>query len=126
MFACAASNRRNLTFITTIIEDTHLTLIGIPFEVEANNSLLFLPLQAYEKKFAEFPLMFLSIIPWLVKDDKYQRVKVIGPQEIQGTKEVSQTSGAPQDVVVEGLAREVTEEGVSPLLGWMQVAKLVR
>ena len=38
LFACAASNQANLTFITTIIEDTHLTLEGIPFKVEANNS----------------------------------------------------------------------------------------
>ena len=60
---CAASNKENLAFKTTLIEDTHLTLIGILSKVEANNSLLFLLLQAYEKKFAEFPFLFISIIP---------------------------------------------------------------
>ena len=63
LFACAASNRANLAFKTTIIEDTHLTLAGIPFKVEANNSLIFLLLQTYEKKFAEFPFLFIFIIP---------------------------------------------------------------
>ena len=58
LFACAASNRANLAFKTTIIENTHLTLAGIPFKVEANNSLIFLLLQTYEKKFAEFPFLF--------------------------------------------------------------------
>ena len=66
LFACAASNRATLAFKTTIIEDTHLTLIGILSKVEANNSLVFLPLQTYEKKFAEFPFLFISIIPWRV------------------------------------------------------------
>ena len=61
---CAASNRANLAFKTTIIEDTHLTLAGIPLKVEANYSLIFLPLQTYEKKFAEFPFLFIFIIPW--------------------------------------------------------------
>ena len=45
---------RNLVFTTTVVEDTHLTLAGIPFKVEATNSLIFLLLQTYEKKFAEF------------------------------------------------------------------------
>ena len=48
----------------TIIEDTLLTLAGILFKVEANNSLIFLPLQTYEKKFAEFLFLFIFIIPW--------------------------------------------------------------
>ena len=65
LFACAAGNWDNLAFKTTIIEDTHLTLAAIPFNVEANNSLIFLPLQTYEKRFAEFPflysLLFLDI-----------------------------------------------------------------
>ena len=39
-----------LVFKKTIIEDTHLTLIGIPFKVEANNSLIFLPLQTFLDK----------------------------------------------------------------------------
>ena len=42
LFACAATNRGNLAFRTTIIEDTHLTLATIPFKVEANNSLILL------------------------------------------------------------------------------------
>ena len=37
LFACAASNRVNLEFKATIIEDTHLTLAGISSKVEANN-----------------------------------------------------------------------------------------
>ena len=41
LFACATSNRTNLAFKTTIIEDAHLTLIGILSKVEANNSLFF-------------------------------------------------------------------------------------
>ena len=63
LFACAARYRVNLAFGTTIQKDTHLTLIGILFKVEADNSLIFLPLQTYEKKFAEFPFLFISIIP---------------------------------------------------------------
>ena len=66
LFACAASNRANLAFKTTVIEDTHLTLIGFLSKVEANNSIIFLPLQTYEKEFAEFPFLFISMIPWLV------------------------------------------------------------
>ena len=57
LFACAAFNRINLAFKTTIIEDTHLTLAVVPFKVEANNSLIFLPLQTYEKKIANFPFL---------------------------------------------------------------------
>ena len=48
LFACAASNRANLVFKTTIIKDTHLKLAGILFKVETNNSLIFLPLQTYK------------------------------------------------------------------------------
>ena len=44
---------------TTIIEDTHLTLAVIPFKVEANNSLIFLPLQTNKKKIAEFPFLLV-------------------------------------------------------------------
>ena len=65
---CAANNLVNLAFKTTIIEDTHLTLTAIPFKVEANNSLNFLPLQTYEKKFAEFP--FLLVYNSLVATSK--------------------------------------------------------
>ena len=43
--ARAASDRFNLAFRTTIIEDTHLTLAVIPFKVKVNNSLIFLLLQ---------------------------------------------------------------------------------
>ena len=58
LFKCAAINRVNLAFRMTIIEDTHLTLAVIPFKVEANNSLMFLPLQTYEKKFAGFLFLY--------------------------------------------------------------------
>ena len=58
LLARAAINRVNLALRTAIIEDTHLTLAVIPFKVEANNSLIFVPLQTYEKKFAEFPFLF--------------------------------------------------------------------
>ena len=47
LFACVVTNRANLAFRMTVIEDTHLTLAVIPFNVEANNSLIFLPLQIY-------------------------------------------------------------------------------
>ena len=63
LFVWAANNQANSAFKTTIIEDTHLTLIDIPFKVEANNSLIFLPLQTYEKKFAEFSFLFIFTIP---------------------------------------------------------------
>ena len=59
MFACAAINRVNLAFRTAIIEDTHLTLAVISFKVEANNPLMFLPLQTYEKKLAGFPFLLV-------------------------------------------------------------------
>ena len=68
LFACAASNREKLAFKTIIIEDTHLKLVVILSKVEANNSLIFLPLQTYEKKFAEFPFLFRSIIPYFIVD----------------------------------------------------------
>ena len=64
LFACAASHRANFAFKTTIIEDTHLTLIGIPFKLEANNSLIFCHYKHMTKKFAEFPFLFIFIIPW--------------------------------------------------------------
>ena len=51
IFVCvAANNRADLAFKTTIVEDTYLTLIGFLSKVEANNSLIFLPLQTNEKK----------------------------------------------------------------------------
>ena len=59
LFACAAINRENLAFRTTIIEDTHLTLAVIPFKLEANNCLICLSLQTYEKKFAKFPFLLV-------------------------------------------------------------------
>ena len=46
-----AHSRRNLssssTFRMTGVEDTHLALAVIPFDVGANNSLIFLLLQTY-------------------------------------------------------------------------------
>ena len=64
-FACAAINRVDLALITNILEDTHLTLAAFLFKVEANNSLIFLPLQTYEKKIAKFPflLVYNSLSP---------------------------------------------------------------
>ena len=50
LLACTASNRANLAFKTTIIEDTHLTLAGIQFKVEANNSLIFCHYKHTRKK----------------------------------------------------------------------------
>ena len=58
LLACAAINRVNLAFRTTIIEDTHLTLAVNSLKVEANNSLIFLLLQTYEKKFAKFLFLY--------------------------------------------------------------------
>ena len=55
-FVCVRrSNRTTLAFKTAII--------GILSKVEANNSLFFLPLQTYEKEFAEFPFLFIFTIP---------------------------------------------------------------
>ena len=54
------------------VEDTHLTLRG---KVKANNSLIFLSLQTYEKKFAEFPFLFISIIPCL-KNGSQTAIKI--------------------------------------------------
>ena len=62
LFACAASNRSNLAFKTTIIEDTHLTLTVILFKVEANNYLILFAIT----NIAEFPFLFISIIPWVM------------------------------------------------------------
>ena len=53
LFACAASNRSNLAFKTTITEDTHLTLAGIPFKVEANNSLIFFAITNIRKRIVQ-------------------------------------------------------------------------
>ena len=74
LLACVASNRANLAFKTTIIEYTHLTLIGIPSKVEENNSLfkveaansslIFCHYKHTRKKIAEFPFLFIFIIPW--------------------------------------------------------------
>ena len=59
LVACAAINRVYLAIRTTIIGDTYLTLAAIPFKVDANNSLIFSPIQTYEKKFAEFPFLLV-------------------------------------------------------------------
>ena len=53
----------NLAFRTTIIEDTHLTLAAIPFKVKANNSLILLSLQTYERKIGQVSVPLQSIIP---------------------------------------------------------------
>ena len=49
LFACVAINQVDLAFRTNIIGDTHLTLAVILFKVEANNSLIVLPLQTFKK-----------------------------------------------------------------------------
>ena len=61
LFERATTNRVNLAvkIKMTIIEDTHLTLAVILFKNEANNSLIFLPLQTYNKKFAKFFIVCL-------------------------------------------------------------------
>ena len=70
-FVCLRRNQlSNLAFTTTIIEDTHLTLAVILFKVEANNSLIFLLLQTYEKEFAEFPFLFSLYFLALFKELK--------------------------------------------------------
>ena len=51
-------NSGDLAFRRISAEDTHLTLPVILFKVEKNNSLIFMLLQTYEKKFAEFPLLY--------------------------------------------------------------------
>ena len=51
LLVCAAINRANLTFRTTIIEDTHLTLAG-------KQLFTFLPLQTYEKKFSKVSFLY--------------------------------------------------------------------
>ena len=76
LYFLQAINRVNLAFRTTIIEDTHLTLTVIPFKVEANNSLTFLPLQTYEKKFAEF--LFLLVYNFLPHPDHHGVVRGSG------------------------------------------------
>ena len=62
LFACAAINRVNLAFRTTIIEDTHLTLAVIPFKVEANNSNFFANTNIREK-ICRVSVPVRSIIP---------------------------------------------------------------
>ena len=55
-FVCVRRNHsRNLAFKSTGAEDTYLTLAVISFQVGVNNSLNFLFLQTFEKRFAEFP-----------------------------------------------------------------------
>ena len=85
--ACAAINRVNLAFTTTIIEDTHLTLAAILFQVEANNSFIFLLLQTYEKKFAEFP--FLLVYNSLVIEDAFL---VLSPLEVDNSTSATNLS----------------------------------
>ena len=48
---------RFLSFRTGGVEDAHLTLAAIPFQVGVNNALIFLPLQRNEKKSVEFPFL---------------------------------------------------------------------
>ena len=62
LFACSAINRVNLAFRTTITEDTHLTLAVILFKIEANNSLIFLLLQTYEKQCCQVSIPFHCLL----------------------------------------------------------------
>ena len=64
------------------IEDTHLTLIGILSKVEANNSLIFLRLQTYEKEFAEFPFLFTSIIPCRILEVFYYKIDTKNKEQV--------------------------------------------
>ena len=59
LFARATKQSDYLTFRTTKVKDTKLTLAIISFKAEANNSLIFLPLQTYDKKFAEVPFLLV-------------------------------------------------------------------
>ena len=62
LFACAATNRGNLAFRTTIIEDIHLTIAAILFKVELNNSLFFCYYKHTRKKLSSFRCL-QSMIP---------------------------------------------------------------
>ena len=65
-FVCVRRNQSfNLVFRMTEVEDTHLTLAVILFQVRVNNSLDFLPLQTYEKKFAKSSVPVEIIVSWL-------------------------------------------------------------
>ena len=46
-----------IAFKTTRVKDTHPTLAAVLFQVKVNNSIFFLALQTYKKKFAEFPFL---------------------------------------------------------------------
>ena len=55
LFTCAATNRPTyVAFRMTGVEDRHLALAIIPFQVKVNNSLFFLRLQTYVKKLVSF------------------------------------------------------------------------
>ena len=61
LFACAATNQVNLAFRTTVIEDTHLTLAVVPFEVGVNNYLIFFVIINIREKICRVsvPLQFI-------------------------------------------------------------------
>ena len=62
-FVCVRNNYSgNLAFRTKGIEDTNLTLAAILFQAEVNNPLIFVLLQTYEKKFAQFPFLGLLFL----------------------------------------------------------------
>ena len=64
LLACAAINRVNLAFRTTIIEDTHLTLAVIPFKVEANNFFNFFAVTSIQEKNCRVSVPVQSLTPW--------------------------------------------------------------
>ena len=84
-FVCMRRKRTNLTFKTTIIEDTHLTLASIPFKVEANNSLIFFAITNIREKFAEFPFLVIFIFPWVDNNSK-SGVKLVRQKARQFSK----------------------------------------
>ena len=73
LFACAAINRVNLAFRTTIIKDTHLTLAVISFKVKANNSLIFFAIINRREKFCGVSVPLQSLIPCLNYYAGYKR-----------------------------------------------------
>ena len=63
-FICVRHNSSvDLEFRMTGVEDRHLKLAAISFQVEVNNSFIFLPLNSYKKKISKISVDAESIIP---------------------------------------------------------------
>ena len=76
-FSLRASQPTILTFKSTGVEDTHLTLAVISFNVGVNNSFNVLPLQTYKKQLPSFrscriysPLVNSRNLSWVVTGTK--------------------------------------------------------